>query len=227
MEKIETLPLVPLRDIVVFPQMIIPLFVARAKSIKAIDYALANNKNIVLATQKIAKLQDPASKDIYDIGIVGDILQTLKMAEGTVKVLVEGICRAKILSYTPKEEFFEVNISRLIPAEKITRELEALYRYSCSLFEQYVRLGQKLPPELVGSLVKIDDPYRFTDVVIAHLPLKITDKQEMLETLDLATRLEKLSKLLGAEIDILKIEKKVRGRVKKQMDKSQREYYLQ
>ncbi|OGW13806.1 MAG: endopeptidase La [Nitrospinae bacterium RIFCSPLOWO2_12_FULL_45_22] len=227
MKKVETLPLVPLRDIVVFPQMIIPLFVARAKSIKAIDQAMTDNKNIVLATQKMAKIQEPASKDIYDIGIVGDILQTLKMAEGAVKVLVEGVCRAKILSFTPKEEFFEVNIRRLTPSEEITRGIEALYRHSSSLFEQYARLGQKLPQELVASLIKINDPGHFSDMVIAHLPLKITDKQDILATLDLTQRLEKISQILESEIEILKIERRVRGRIKKQMEKSQKEYYLQ
>jgi ATP-dependent Lon protease len=227
MKNKETLPLIPLRDIVVFPHMIIPLFVARVKSVKAIDYAMAHNKNIILATQRIAKIQDPVPKDIYSIGVVADILQILKMTEGTVKVLVEGLCRAKIIHFNAQEEFFQVNINRLITSDQVTKEAEVLYRHSTTLFEQYVRLGQQIPPELVGSLGKIDDPGRFADMVAAHLPLKIKDKQDILGTLELTSRLEKLVRLLEAEIEILKIERRVKGRIRRQMEKSQKEYYLQ
>ena len=219
-------PLLPLRDIVVFPHMIVPLFVGRAKSIKALEYAMLKEKNIFLSTQKDARQDDPKPDEIYQVGVVAEILQILKLTDGTVKVLVEGLSRAKIVSFEKDKDFFQVNI---VPKEKsteVTPEIEALVRSLNSLFEDYVKLNQKIAHEVIISVQNIIEPGRFADTIAANLTLKVSEKQKILETTDIKKRLEFIYNIITAEIEILQIERKVRGRVKNQMEKSQKEYYL-
>lgn len=223
---IEISPLLPLRDMVVFPHMIVPLFIGRPKSIRAVDFALSFNTSIVLSTQKNAKLQNPKDKDIYRVGIVANILQVLRLAEETIKLLVEGVDRAKIVQFEQNRDFFEIGFLRLWPDEEITQGVEAFHRNVRSLFDRFVKLSQRFPQEFLATVEKIDEPGRFCDLLATHLPLKTEEKQEILETLDLEKRLEKLAKSLETEVEILKIEKRVKGRVKKQIRKNQKEYYL-
>ncbi|HUU49458.1 MAG TPA: endopeptidase La [Nitrospinota bacterium] len=220
------IPLLSLRDIVVFPHMIVPLFVGRDKSIKALEHAMLKEKNILLSTQKDAKVEDPKPEDIYSVGTVVGILQILKLTDGTVKVLVEGLSRAEILSFDEEKDFFQVKIIQREESIEATPEIKAMMRSLNSFFENYVKLNQKIAPEVVVSVANISEPGRFADTIAANLTLKISEKQGILETLDLKQRLEKLCKILNSEIEILQIEKKVRGRVKSQLEKSQKEYYL-
>ena len=222
-----SLPLLPLRDVVVFPHMVIPLFVGRPRSIRALEAAMQSDKCIMLAAQKSATKDDPKPEDVYEIGSLATILQMLKLPDGTVKVLVEGVQRAKILSIEDSEEFFNAAVMPLQPENSgDSAELEALRRAIVSQFEVYVKLNKKIPPEILASLVGIDDPARLADTVAAHLPLKLEQKQKILEINDIVPRLEALLTQLETEIDILQVEKRIRGRVKKQMEKSQRDYYL-
>lgn len=223
---LEISPLLPLRDIVVFPHMIVPLFIGRPKSIRAVDFALSSNTSIVLSTQKNAQLQNPKDKDMYRVGIAANILQVLRLAEETIKLLVEGVDRAKIVQFEQNRDFFEVGFLRLWPDEEITQGVEAFHRNVRSLFDRFVKLSQRFPQEFLATVEKIDEPGRFCDILATHLPLKTEEKQEILETLDLEKRLEKLARSLETEVEILKIEKRVKGRVKKQIRKNQKEYYL-
>ncbi|MEX2241820.1 MAG: endopeptidase La [Burkholderiales bacterium] len=219
-------PLLPLRDVVVFPHMVIPLFVGRPKSIKAMETAMEAGKNILLVAQKSAAKDDPGPEDIYEIGCVSSILQMLKLPDGTVKVLVEGGSRARIRGVTDLKTHW-IAEAEPIPAEGTPpAEIEAMRRALLSAFDQYVKLNKKIPPEILTSLSGIDEPGRLADTVAAHLPLKLEQKQQVLEMFDVKSRLEHLLSQLETEIDILQVEKRIRGRVKRQMEKSQREYYL-
>jgi ATP-dependent Lon protease len=221
-----TLPLLPLRDVVVFPHMVIPLFVGRPKSIKALEAAMESGRQIMLVAQKAAGKDEPKADDMFEIGCVSSILQMLKLPDGTVKVLVEGIQRARTLSVTDGEEHFVGEIEPVPPAPEVTPEIEALRRAVTQQFDQYVKLNKKIPPEILTSISGIDDPGRLADTIAAHLPLKLEAKQSVLDLFGIAKRLEKLLELLEHEVDILQVEKRIRGRVKRQMEKSQREYYL-
>ncbi len=219
-------PLLPLRDVVVFPHMVIPLFVGRAKSIHALEAAMEAGKNITLVAQKSAAKDEPATDDLYDIGSVANILQMLKLPDGTVKVLVEGTQRAKVLRVVDEKTHFEAEVQPVPADDGLGHEAEAMRRALISQFDQYVKLNKKIPPEILTSLAGIDDAGRLADTIAAHLPLKLEQKQEVLEIFDVRQRLEHLLGLLESELDILQVEKRIRGRVKRQMEKSQREYYL-
>ncbi|AWB33334.1 endopeptidase La [Orrella marina] len=221
-----SLPLLPLRDVVVFPHMVIPLFVGRPRSIRALEAAMEGDKSIMLAAQKSATKDDPTPDDVYEIGSLATILQMLKLPDGTVKVLVEGSQRARILSIEEAEEHFSADVMPMQPDEAKGSEIEALRRAIVGQFETYVKLNKKIPPEILTTLSGIDSPGRLADTIAAHLPLKLEQKQSMLEVTDTAERLEALLAQLETEIDILQVEKRIRGRVKKQMEKSQRDYYL-
>ncbi len=221
-----TLPLLPLRDVVVFPHMVIPLFVGRPKSIKALENAMEAGKHILLVAQKSAAKDEPTFDDLYQVGAIASILQMLKLPDGTVKVLVEGNQRARIVEFTDERTHYT---GRGDPVQEVTdqnTEIEAMRRALLSLFDNYVKLNKKIPPEILASLAGIDDAGRLADTIAAHLPLKLEQKQAILEMFDLKTRLEHLMGFMETEIDILQVEKRIRGRVKRQMEKSQREYYL-
>ena len=219
-------PLLPLRDVVVFPHMVIPLFVGRPKSIKAMETAMESGKNILLVAQRSAAKDDPGPQDMYEIGCVSSILQMLKLPDGTVKVLVEGGGRARLGKITDLKTHWVADASP-IPAEGTPPpEVEAMRRALLSAFDQYVKLNKKIPPEILTSLSGIDEAGRLADTVAAHLPLKLEQKQQVLEMFEIKQRLEHLLSQLETEIDILQVEKRIRGRVKRQMEKSQREYYL-
>jgi len=221
-----TLPVLPLRDVVVFPHMVIPLFVGRKKSIKALERAMEGGKQIMLVAQKSASDDDPATKDIHRIGTLANILQLLKLPDGTVKVLVEGERRALIKEFDETTEYFAAEIALVEPVPLDDREGEALTRSVLTEFDQYVKLNMKIPPEILTSLAGIDDPGRLADTITAHLSLKIEDKQQILEMASVRARLEHILGVMESEIDLLQVEKRIRGRVKRQMEKSQREYYL-
>ncbi len=220
------LPLLPLRDVVVFPHMVIPLFVGRPKSIKALEVATEAGTNILLVAQKSAAKDDPAPQDLYRVCCVSSILQMLKLPDGTVKVLVEGNYRAKIESFSDSETSFSGKTIQIRIEETATPEIEALRRALLSQFDQYVKLNKKIPSEILASLTGIDEAGRLADTIAAYLPLRLEQKQEILEIFDVQPRLERLLGLLEAELDILQVEKRIRGRVKRQMEKSQRDYYL-
>ncbi len=219
-------PLLPLRDIVVFPHMVVPLFVGRAKSINAIEGAMEKDKMIFLATQKNSKVDEPAIEDLYRIGSLGQIIQVLKLPDGTVKVLVEGKDRARLDTFIPNEECLFVEIGLIGEPPEDSPEIEALTRSVNDTFERYVGLSKKVPPEMVSSVSGILDPSRLADTVIAHLNVGIEGKQEILELIDPQERLERLLAMMEKEIEILEIEKRIRSRVKSQMERSQKEYYL-
>src|SRR5881398_1892069 len=224
-EKI-TLPLLPLRDVVVFPHMVIPLFVGRPKSIKALEAAMEAGRQIMLVAQKAAGKDEPKPDDMFVVGCVSSILQMLKLPDGTVKVLVEGIQRANTHSISDNGEYFVAEVTPVPPEVDTKPEIEALRRAVLQQFDQYVKINKKIPPEILTSIAGIDDPGRLGDTIAAHLPLKLEAKQSVLDLFDVAQRLEKLLELLEHEVDILQVEKRIRGRVKRQMEKSQREYYL-
>ncbi len=226
-ETMSSAPVLPLRDVVVYPHMVIPLFVGRDKSIKALEAAMEADKQILLVAQKSAEVDDPGEADLYREGTIATILQMLKLPDGTVKVLVEGLRRARLVSMHEEDEYFTARIA--IPQERDysdDREVEVLARSVMNQFDQYVKLNKKVPPEILSSLAGIDDPGRLADTIAAHMALKIDGKQTILEIEDVRDRLEHLLGLIEGEIDILQIEKRIRGRVKQQMEKSQREYYL-
>ena len=224
--ELVTLPLLPLRDVVVFPHMVIPLFVGRPKSIKALESAMEAGKSILLVAQKSAAKDEPSADDLYNTGTIANILQMLKLPDGTVKVLVEGVQRARIDAVADLKTHYTAE-ARPVPIEPDeSTELEAMRRAMISQFDQYVKLNKKIPPEILTSLAGIDEPGRLADTIAAHLPLKLEQKQEVLEMFDVRKRLEHLLSLMETELDILQVEKRIRGRVKKQMEKSQREYYL-
>jgi ATP-dependent Lon protease len=220
------IPVLPLRDVVVFPHMVIPLFVGRRKSITALEKSMEAGKHILLVAQRNAADDDPTAEDIFAVGTVASILQLLKLPDGTVKVLVEGEQRVRIVDYVETEELFSVNVTSVESQSMDEREGEVLIRTVLTEFDQYVKINNKIPPEILTSLSGIDDPGRLADTIAAHLSLKIEDKQQILEMTDTRQRLEHILGVMESEIDLLQVEKKIRGRVKKQMEKSQREYYL-
>ena len=224
-EQLE-LPLLPLRDVVVFPHMVIPLFVGRPKSIRALESAMESDKSILLIAQKFAAKDEPGADDLYGVGCVANILQMLKLPDGTIKVLVEGVQRARVDSVEDMPNLFVAKVTPVPLPEGDDNEVEALRRAIIAQFDQYVKLNKKIPPEILASLSGIEDAGRLADTIAAHLPLKLEQKQEVLEIFRTAERLEKLLSQMETELDILQVEKRIRGRVKRQMEKSQREYYL-
>ena len=222
-----TLPVLPLRDVVVFPHMVIPLFVGRDKSIKALDLAMEADKRILLVAQKSAETDDPGAEELYQIGTLATVLQLLKLPDGTIKVLVEGVERVRVSNVVEHAGTLNGDAVVIDSAQaRDDREVEAVARSLMSLFEQYVKTNRKLPPELLQTLSGIDDPGRLADTVAAHLGVRLAEKQKLLETLDVGDRLELLVGFVDGEIDVQQMEKRIRGRVKSQMEKSQREYYL-
>ncbi len=219
-------PVLPLRDIVVFPHMIVPLFVGREKSVRALEDVMKEDKQILLVAQKDATQNDPAADDIHRVGTVGTVLQLLKLPDGTVKVLVEGGPRARITRFTDNPDFFQAYAEQIVEKQGDPRELEALARSVIAQFEQYVKLNKKIPPEVLVSLNQIDDPTKLADTVASHLTIKVAEKQELLEFESVRERLERTYSFMDSEIGVLQMEKKIRSRVKRQMDKTQREYYL-
>jgi len=221
------IPVLPLRDVVVYPHMVIPLFVGREKSIDALEAAMKDDKQVLLVAQKEAEVDDPNANDLYQIGTLANILQLLKLPDGTVKVLVEGSERCRVVRYQATDGFFSAEIAALDDVSTLSEAAQdVLQRTAINSFEQYVKLNNKIPPEVLISLSGIDDPSRLADTIAAHMNLKVQDKQIILETTDIEQRLERLMTLMEGEIDLLEIEKKIRVRVKQQMEKNQREYYL-
>ncbi len=225
-EMIVNVPVLPLRDVVVYPHMVIPLFVGREKSINALEEAMKKDKKVLLVAQKSAEVDDPGADDIFNVGTISNILQLLKLPDGTVKVLVEGGQRAKIIQLIDGEDCFSAEIHLMNQDDDPARETEVLVRSVLTLFDQYVKLNKKVPSEILSSLSGIDDPSRLADTIAAHMSLKLEDKQAILDVEDIGQRLEQLMGQIEGEIDVLQIEKRIRGRVKQQMEKSQREYYL-
>jgi ATP-dependent Lon protease len=224
--KEELYPVLPLRDIVVFPYMIVPLFVGREKSIAALEEVMRADKQILLAAQKNAGDDDPATDAIYEMGTLASVLQLLKLPDGTVKVLVEGTQRARIVRYTDNADYFEAEVARVAEEVGSQDEIEALARSAISQFESYVKLNKKISPEVLGTISQIEDYSKLADTIASHLAIKIADKQEVLETTVISSRLERVYTLMESEISVLQVEKKIRSRVKRQMEKTQREYYL-
>ncbi|HTT06232.1 MAG TPA: LON peptidase substrate-binding domain-containing protein, partial [Steroidobacteraceae bacterium] len=220
------MPVLPLRDVVVYPHMVIPLFVGREKSIHALDAAMRVDKRIMLVAQKQADIDDPKLEDLHHFGTVASILQMLKLPDGTVKVLVEGMERARI-EHLHAGDFYSASVKVETDTDQYDeREIDVLVRSVVSQFEQYVKLNKKVPPEVLTALAGIEQPGRLADTVAAHMSLKLAEKQKVLEILDVRKRLEHILVAIEGEMDVLQIEKRIRGRVKAQMEKSQREYYL-
>jgi ATP-dependent Lon protease len=222
----ETLPVLPLRDIVVFPHMIVPLFVGREKSIRALEEVMREEKRILLVAQKNPGDDDPAIDTIYEVGTVAQVMQLLKLPDGTVKVLVEGVDRAKVINFTARPEYFEAKVALMPVPKTYSKETEGLARSTAQQFESYVKLNKKVPQEVLAGLGQITDFAKLADTIAAHLALKIADKQQMLELNSVDERLEKAYALMEGEISVLQVEKRIRSRVKRQMEKTQREYYL-
>jgi ATP-dependent Lon protease len=224
--KTQIFPVLPLRDIVVFPHMIVPLFVGREKSVRALDDVMKDDKQILLVTQKSATQDDPSPADMYEIGTIGTVLQLLKLPDGTVKVLVEGRQRARISRFVDNQNFYQAQAEIITEAGDNQRELEAMARAAVTQFDQYIKLNKKIPPEVLVSVNQIEEPGKLTDTIASHLNLKIPEKQELLSTLSVAERLERVYAFMEGEIGVLQVEKRIRNRVKRQMEKTQREYYL-
>ncbi len=222
----ELLPVLPLRDIVVFPHMIVPLFVGREKSVRALETVMKDDKQILLVAQKNAAQDDPGADDLYQVGTVSTVLQLLKLPDGTVKVLVEGGRRARIAAFKETAQYFEAFAEPIEEQLAEPREAEALARTVVSQFEQYIKLNKKIAPEVLVSINQIEEPAKLADTVASHLGLKIPEKQELLETPAVTQRLEKVFAHMEGEIGVLQVEKRIRNRVKRQMEKTQREYYL-
>ena len=220
------LPLLPLRDVVVYPHLVIPLFVGREKSVKALEIASEGNKQIFLVAQKSANKDEPEASDLYNVGTIATVLQMLKLPDGTVKVLVEGVSRAKLNEFQDTEDCFTAKAEVIADDAEDDNEIQALMRTVFTQFDQYVKLNKKIPPEILTSLATIEDASRLADTITAHLTLKLEEKQSILEMFSVSERLEHLLSVMEGEIDILQVEKRIRGRVKRQMEKSQREYYL-
>jgi len=220
------LPLLPLRDVVIFPHMVAPLFVGREKSIRALEEAMKTDKKILLSAQIDAKTNDPGPKDIYHIGTVGTIVQMLRLPDGTVKILVEGVSRAKLLSFDEENKFFNVEVEDLVEKTQSDVETNAIMRSLIEAFEDYTKLNKKVPTETLVTISAIEDASKLSDTIASHLTFKLSDKQEVLECLDCSKRLEMLFEKIQSELEILQVEKKIRNRVKKQMEKAQKEYYL-
>ena len=221
-----TIPLLPLRDVVIFPHMVAPLFVGREKSIRALEEAMKNDKKILLSAQKDAKTNDPGPEDIYSVGTVGTIVQMLRLPDGTVKVLVEGKNRASLKSFNDENKFFSVEAEDLNEIVETDSETNAIMRTLIESFEDYIKLNKRVPSETLATITAIDDPSKLSDTVASHLSFKLSDKQEILENLDSSKRLEAIYEKIQSELEILQVEKKIRNRVKKQMEKAQKEYYL-
>ena len=219
-------PVLPLRDIVVFPHMIVPLFVGREKSVRALEDVMKDDKQILLVAQKNASQDDPTTDDIHSVGTIGTVLQLLKLPDGTVKVLVEGGARARVIEFFDNEDFFQASAEPIAGDEGDPQEVEAMSRSVLAQFEQYVKLNKKVPPEVLVSVNQIDDPEKLADTIASHLSIKLEEKQELLEVVSLTERMERLCGLMEGEIGVLQVEKKIRSRVKRQMEKTQREYYL-
>ncbi|MGI6524788.1 MAG: endopeptidase La [Bdellovibrionota bacterium] len=219
-------PLLALRELVVFPQQVVPLFVGRDKSVRAIEESQKENKYIMLCAQKDSHVSDPKEKDIYTVGTLGEVVQLIRLADGPIKVLVEGKVRARIKNYVKDDDFIMVDVEELAPATDVDTDLKGLMRAVNTIFEQYVKLGKKLNPEMIMQVNAIEDPSRLADAIVVQLNIKMEDKQEILETIDPKVRLEKIHDHMKSEIEILQVEKRIRGRVKKQMEKTQKEYYL-
>jgi ATP-dependent Lon protease len=228
LERTDTIeiPVLALRDVVVYPHMVIPLFVGREKSIKCLERAMENDKQVFLVAQKDAGIDDPEVNDIYEIGTVATILQLLKLPDGTVKVLVEGTQRARIENFTETHDYFVANAQFVVGNDVSENDGDVLMRTAISQFEGYVKLNKKIAPEVLSSVSGIEELARLADTMAAHMPLKVAEKQRVLEIVDVAERIEYLMALMEGEIDLLQVEKRIRTRVKKQMEKSQREYYL-
>jgi ATP-dependent Lon protease len=224
--RIQTFPVLPLRDIVVFPHMIVPLFVGREKSVRALEDVMKEDKQILLVAQKSAAQDNPQPEDIHKVGTVASVLQLLKLPDGTVKVLVEGGYRARITGFTENQDFFQATAEQISEQDADPREIEALARSVITQFEQYVKLNRKIPPEVLVSLNQVDDPSKLADTAASHLTVKLPEKQELLEIESVSERLERVYALMEGEIGVLQVEKKIRSRVKRQMEKTQREYYL-
>jgi ATP-dependent Lon protease len=219
-------PVLPLRDIVVFPHMIVPLFVGREKSVRALEDVMKDDKQILLVAQKNASQDDPTTDDIHGVGTIGTVLQLLKLPDGTVKVLVEGGARARVIEFFDNEDFFQASAEPIAGDEGDPQEVEAMSRSVLAQFEQYVKLNKKVPPEVLVSVNQIDDPEKLADTIASHLSIKLEEKQELLEVVSLTERMERVCGLMEGEIGVLQVEKKIRSRVKRQMEKTQREYYL-
>jgi ATP-dependent Lon protease len=226
MSETKTLPVLPLRDIVVFPHMVVPLFVGRDKSVRALEEVMRHDKHILLATQRNSSDDDPGPSAIYDIGVVATVLQLLKLPDGTVKVLVEGKSRARIVRFTQQADFYQAEVEHVDEDGGQAHEAEALSRAVVEQFENYIKLNKKVPPEALASIPQIAEPGKLADSIAAHLSVKIADKQQLLEVFNVVKRLEKVYALMEGEISVLQVEKKIRSRVKRQMEKTQREYYL-
>jgi ATP-dependent Lon protease len=224
-ERIET-PVLPLRDVVVYPHMVIPLFVGREKSIRCLEAAMEQDKKVLLIAQKDASTDDPGANDLYQVGTVANVLQLLKLPDGTVKVLVEGGQRARLEQLREQDGYFVADAQYLATEPLDEREQEVLVRSAITQFEGYIKLNKKIPPEVLTSLSAIEDAARLADTMAAHMPLKLEDKQKVLEFAQVGERLEFLMAMMESEIDLLQVERRIRSRVKKQMEKSQREYYL-
>ena len=226
MTESKILPVLPLRDIVVFPHMVVPLFVGREKSVRALEEVMRHDKQIILATQKVSTDDDPGPDAIYNVGVLATVLQLLKLPDGTVKVLVEGKTRATIERFTDQADFYEAEIGDIVEDAGDAHEAEALSRAVAEQFESYVKLNKKIPPEALASIPQITEAGKLADTIAQHLSVKINEKQQLLEIFDVAKRLEKVFALMEGEISVLQVEKKIRSRVKRQMEKTQREYYL-
>ena len=224
--KNATFPLLPLRDVVVYPQIVQPLFVGRPKSIKALEIAMASDKQVLLVAQKNASEDEPGVNDLFKIGTVATILQLIRLPDGTVKVLVEGLDRATIKDVEFQSDHFRAQTDVLQAEELAEKESALLIRSLLSQFDQYVQLSKKIPPEVMTSISSIDEPGRLVDTIASHMTLQLQEKQNILELAALQGRIEHLMALIESEIDLFQVEKRIRGRVKKQMEKSQREYYL-
>ena len=223
----QSLPVLPLRDIVVFPHMVVPLFVGRDKSVKALEQVMSKDKKIMLITQKSASVDDPKKDDLFEIGTIANVLQLLKLPDGTVKVLVEGISRASINQYSANEEYLIADVDLIYEnIDTNDTSIRGLAKSLTDQFDQYVKLNKKIPPEVVGTINEIEDTGKLCDTVASHLAVKLSDKQEILESIDINERFDKIVGLIQLELDVLQVEKKIRGRVKNQMEKTQREYYL-
>lgn len=222
-----SLPVLPLRDIVVFPNMIVPLFVGREKSVNALEEVMLKDQRVLLVTQKDPALEEPKGKDLYTMGTVAQVLQLLKLPDGTVKVLVEGEQRAHVFKLSKKEGYFVADVEIIKPdVDEVNPEAEAHMRNAINVFEQYLKLNPKIPPESLASVAKIDEPHQLADTLASHLTIKVVDKQKVLEIINVTERLEAICAFMETEISVMQAEKRIRGRVKTQMEKSQREYYL-
>ena len=225
--NINKIPVLPLRDIVVFPHMVVPLFVGRDKSVKALESVMKGDKKIMLITQKNASVDDPKKNDLFDFGTVANVLQLLKLPDGTVKVLVEGLNRASINVFFEHEDFLQADVDQIIETiDSSDKQLRAMSKSTTDEFDKYVNLNKKIPPEVLGTINEIDELGKLSDTIASHLSIKLSDKQLILESVDLYERFEKILSFIQSELDVLQVEKKIRGRVKNQMEKTQREYYL-